>query len=111
MSKMSRRKGHGFEREIAKMLRFVFPKARRHLEYQAIEADGVDISGTSFYKFQCKRLRKYASIKMITEINYDEFLGEVPVLVTKGDHSPIMAVLPFDELLRLIEISQRKTKL
>jgi hypothetical protein len=105
---MARRKGHSFEREVAILLRNAFPKARRHLEYQAIEANGVDITGTGFYRFQCKRLKKYASITAINEIDYSEFMGEVPVLVTKGDKTPIMAVLPFDELLRLIELTTKK---
>ena len=42
----SRDKGHNFERQIARELREVgFPEARRHLEYQDGEANGVDIQG------------------------------------------------------------------
>lgn len=102
-----RQKGHQFERDVAIALRVVFPKARRHLEYQDGEAFGVDIAGTGFYKFQCKRGRKYSSITAIFEIEHDaECNGDVPVLVTAGDHTEPMAVLPFADLLRLIKIEQ-----
>lgn len=102
----ARTKGHGFEREVAIALRSVFPDARRHLEYQDVEANGVDLVETGEFKIQCKRLKKYASISMIEEIVCDELFGDVPVLVTAGDSKPAMAVLPFEELIRLIATSR-----
>ena len=107
MSKLSRTKGHSFEREIAVALRGVFPGARRHLEYHEDDANGVDLIGTGRFKFQCKRLRKYASITKIDEIMCEPAFGDVPVLVTKGDGTPIMAVLAFADLLDLIRTAQQ----
>lgn len=101
--KHARRKGHSFEREVAIALREVWPKARRHLEYQDSEANGVDIAETGEFKFQCKKLKGYAPVSKIREIQYDELLGEVPVLVTAADGEPALAVLPFTDLIRLLK--------
>lgn len=97
----SRRKGHQFERDVAIALREVFPEARRHLEYQDAEANGIDLVGTDPFKFQCKKLKTYASINTIKEIECDEMF-EVPILVTAADGAPWMAVLSFGDLLTLI---------
>lgn len=106
MSRLSRTKGHSFERLIAKTLRVVFPGARRQLEYHSKDANGIDLMDTGFYKFQCKRMRKWASLQAIEEIKCDELLGEVPVLVTQGDHKRILACMPFEEFLRLLTIEK-----
>lgn len=104
-SRNSRAKGHSFERDISILLRPIYPNARRLLENHKDDARGVDILHTGPYRFQCKRLRKYCNPNRIEEIQCDEFLGEVPVLVTQGDRKRILAVLPFEELLRLLKNS------
>jgi hypothetical protein len=98
----SRTKGHSFERELAILLRPLFPNARRHLEYQDQEANGVDLVETGDFRFQSKKCKAYVSINTINEITADRLLGEVPVLVTAADHKPAMAVLYFDDLLALM---------
>lgn len=98
----ARTKGHSFEREVAIQLREVFPDARRHLEYQDQEANGVDLVETGEYRIQCKRLKGYASVNTIEEISSDRIFGEVPVLVTQADGKEAMAVLPFSDLVRLM---------
>lgn len=108
MSKLSRTKGHGYEREIAKRLRLVFPSARRQLEYNARDANGVDIQETGRYKIQCKRGRKYASVAALKEVICDEALGDVPVLVTKADNERDLVVIPFEEFLDLLFIKYTK---
>jgi hypothetical protein len=109
MSKLSRTKGHSFEREISIALRLVWKDARRHLEYQDAEANGVDIANTGPYKFQCKRGRRHASFTAIKEIEADEVLGDIPVLVSKGDHDRILVALPFEAFLDLLKIKYGKT--
>ena len=103
----SRRKGHQFEREVAIALRSVFPKARRHLEYQDAEANGVDLVETGYFKFQCKKLKTYAPVSTLKEIQFDE-LYETPVVVTAADNEPWVAILPFADLLFLIRGSKAK---
>lgn len=109
MGKLSRTKGHSFEREIASRLRVVFPEARRQLEYHQRDARGVDLQQTGDYRFQCKRGRGYASVNTIGEIQCERLLGEIPVLVTQGDHAEPMAVIPFDDFLELLK-AQKKTQ-
>lgn len=99
---MSRTKGHSFEREIAIALRMVFPKARRQLEYHESDCNGIDLAETGPYKIQCKRGRKYSSLSAIKEVVADEMIGEIPVLVTKGDNERILVALPLEEFIRLI---------
>lgn len=101
--RMARRKGHAFEREISIALRVVFSEARRHLEFQKEEAYGVDILNTGQYRIQCKRGRKWASLSAIKEVQADEEMGEVPVLITKGDHERTLVALPLEEFLRLLQ--------
>lgn len=98
----SRRKGHSFERSVAILLRSIFPNARRQLEYHEDDCLGVDIQNTGHYRIQCKKLKKYAPITAITEVQCARELGEIPVLVTAGDGLEPMAVLPFDDFLKLI---------
>lgn len=108
MGKASRVKGFAFERKIAIALRVVWPNARRHLEYQDAVCFGVDIAETDQWKFQCKKLKSYASVNTINEVKCDRMIGEVPVLVTAGDNLEAMAVLPFDELVRLLQNQKSK---
>lgn len=101
--KRARTKGHSFEREVAQALRVVFPKARRHLEYQDGECFGVDLAETGIFRFQCKRGVRYAPLTALSEIQYDAFLGEIPVLVTKGDGLPALVALPLEDFISLLE--------
>lgn len=103
MGRMEREKGHKFEREVANIFKEIFPEARRHLEYQMSEANGVDLVGTGNYRIQCKRGRKYSSLSKIKEVTAEEYLGEVPVLVTQGDHERILVALPIEEFIRLLK--------
>lgn len=100
--KRSRTKGHSFEREIAKTLRDLFPNSRRHLENHKEDARfGTDIVGIEPFRIQCKKLKKYAPITCIEEVNADRCLGEIPVLITAGDKKEPMAVLPFEDFLSM----------
>lgn len=98
----ARTKGHSFERELAIMLRPIFPNARRQLEYHEGDCNGVDLMNTGFFKFQSKKCKSYVSVNTIDEIQCDRLIGDIPVLVTAADHKPAMAVLHWDDLLALI---------
>lgn len=111
MSKLSRTKGHSFERWTAIALRVVFPQARRQLEYHENDCKGIDLAETGLYKFQCKRGRRHAPVSALKEVMADEELGEVPVLVTKGDGERVLAILPFEELVDLLRHKYYKSQL
>ena len=96
----ARRKGHGFEREVAKMFReHGFLQARRNLEYQA--GLGVDIDGTGIYDAQLKRGKFYANPSLIKEVPYKE--GRVPLLITKADGQGVLVVMPMEHFLEIMK--------
>lgn len=79
--------------------------------------DGIDIVNVSPYAVQCKRYKDYAPISKIEEIvvkksveciyDVDDNLVSaealsIPILITKADRKPTMAVLPWEELKKLI---------
>lgn len=114
MGKLSRTKGHSFERSVAHQFTEIgFPEARRQLEYHVKDALGVDLQCTEPFAVQCKRGRQYAPITAIEEIQLirpfygyipgEKTLGQIPLLITKADNKPAMAVLPWEELRRMIK--------
>ena len=106
------KKGKAFERDLAQKIRHIFPNARRFLENHKDDGGkGIDLINTEHYRFQCKSYKAgYVSVNTIFEIEHDSFLGEVPVLVTKTNGKPTMAVLPLDDLIRLLEESSQWRK-
>lgn len=98
------KKGKAFEREWANAIGHIFPEAKRHLEYQADESShGADLVGTDVFKFQLKNWQGYAPVGTISEVKKLKN-GEVPVLITKGNKLPTMAVLPATAFIHLLEV-------
>jgi hypothetical protein len=97
--KSSRTKGHGFEREVAILLREVFPNAKRKLEYQWQEASGVDLDHTGNLVVQCKRSKSSVPISKIEEIR----LPGIKVLISKTDFKPIYATLELCDFIKLLK--------
>lgn len=106
IGKTNRRKGHQFERDIAILLRPLFPNAERELEYQKSSANGVDLKNTGRYKIQAKFKQKYVNPGTIEEIKISSS-GDVPVLLTKKAKGPTLAVLYFQDLLVLMKRAER----
>lgn len=103
---MARRKGHGFERDIANKLKSegIFPEAKRHLENQFQEALGYDLDNCGKYYIQCKRNRKYASITKIEEVQLAKLPKDaVPVLITRGDNTEPVVVLYLKDFIPLLK--------
>jgi len=96
-------KGKSYEREVANEIGHIFPQAQRNLEYQAGDLQGHDISGTDRFKIQCKFRQNYVPINTIREVELKN-IGDIPVLVTKGNHREAMAVLPWKKFVTLLEI-------
>lgn len=96
MGKLSRNKGHSFERDIASKFRAFFPKACRQLEYQ--EGLGIDLANTGDLRIQCKAYKNYAPLSKIEEA------GEsgIPALVTKGDRKPTLIALRLSDFLNIL---------
>lgn len=103
MAFKSKQKGNGYEREIANALKKIFPNARRLLENHKDDANGVDLLHTGHYRIQCKRYKAYAPISKIEEVQYSELMGEVPILITRGNSKPSLVVMPLEEFIRLLK--------
>lgn len=106
-----RNKGLGFERDIANKLRCIFPKAKRHLESQFVEAKGYDLDNTDAYGFdfriQCKRKAKYSNPNKIEEVKIEG--NEIPVLITKADFKKEIVCFYLDDLLKILNAARLKT--
>lgn len=100
MSKLSRTKGHSFERAIARKFKSLFPEAMRKLEYNKEDIDGRDIKNTGKLAIQCKALKKYSPLTAIEEITAK---GYINMLVTKGDRKPPIVALYLDDFLKILE--------
>lgn len=99
--KTSRRKGHNFERIIANAFRLAgWLGAKRHLEMQAHDCQGYDIDGVDPFRIQCKNWKDYAPVSTIEEVR--KIPGMVPVLISKGENKPAVAVMYFDDFMRII---------
>lgn len=97
----SRNKGHGFERACAIALRKIYPNAKRHLEVQKAEAMGFDLDCTGPFRFQCKAFKKYANPNRIEEVVFKK--GEIPALITKGDHKKPIVCLYLDDFIKILD--------
>jgi hypothetical protein len=86
----------------------IFPEARRQLEYNELDCNGVDLAHTGRYLIQCKRKKKYVNPSAIAEVQL-KGTADVPILITKADHKQPLAILPLDHLIELIAKSERKT--
>lgn len=95
----SRRKGHNFERDVARKLSAIFPTARRHLEYQDGENNGVDITNTGNLLVQCKKKKNYAPINSINEIKPNK---GIPILITAGDRLEPMVVISMANFISIL---------
>ena len=106
--KGARQKGLSYERSISNKLKHIYPEAKRHLEDRIDQCQGFDIDGTGKYRIQCKRYKKYVPITKIFEVQPED--GTIPILITKGDHQPDMAVVPLTHFIKLLEIENDSKK-
>lgn len=96
------KKGKQFERDVAIALGHIFPDAQRRLEYQASQVNGADLDNCGPYRIQCKRNAGYASVSKIKEVDKEK--GFIPVLITKGNKMPAVAIMYFDDFIQQLEI-------
>ena len=99
MSKMQRDKGSRGELEAVKLLRRVFPDARRRVVNHAGVEDGVDLECTGAFVVQVKRHKKPVSVSHLYTIQR----GGIKLLLTRGDNGEWLAVLRADDLIGILE--------
>lgn len=94
MSKLSRTKGHSFERYIASVFRLMgFNEAKRQLEYQIDTAQGIDLANTGPFKVQCKKTKRYVPLNTIKEVKC-KGPEDVPILIAAGDNQEPLVTMP-----------------
>jgi len=101
MGKLSRNKGHSYEREIAQRFRELYPDARRQLEYHEDDCNGIDIQGVGPFDIQCKRFKKYAPLSCIEEVLPKP--DRIPVLITKGDRKDDIVCLYLNDFIEILK--------
>lgn len=105
----SRRKGHQWERDVAIMLRQIWPEARRGIGQTRIGSEVADVEGSP-YRIECKCGRQPNIWKALDQARTDAAKAKDtrPVLViAKKDHEPPTATLELDEFLKLVS-NQKK---
>ncbi len=103
----ARRRGKTFELEVATICRnHGFVNAGRTSDGRTQNGRG-DIAGIPGYSIECKRTNAF-SIRTSWAQATDQCLpGERPIVVTRWDRGPLLSVVAFEDLLRLIESDQR----
>ena len=98
----SRRKGHDFERKIARELQAIYPDACRGYGQSRSGKDVPDVDGTPYW-IECKRgtaryVNERAALKQAQE-NSD---GRPAIAICKVDHEPITVTLTLETFLALV---------
>ena len=101
MGKMQRSKGHGYEREIAKAFRELYPGCERYLN-DVYGGKGIDVIAGP-YKIQCKRGRNYSPVNKLEEVNYGN--GDIPLLATRGDKKKTVVCLYIEDFIERLKRS------
>lgn len=127
----ARRKGHAFERACAHEWQEMgwegarTTRAARGGDWSLTD-NGTDLEGTWPFAVQCKRLKQYVSVNTIEEITKErkptsiegttirgsrmelDFAHDnIPLLLTKADGKPTMAILPWADLQKILRDSKR----
>lgn len=102
MSAYQRRKGHDWEREVARLFREAMPGAevRRGLQYRdGSECPDVTAPG---WHIECKRGRKPSLRLALKQAIGDAQKGLWRCAVVKDDREEPLAIMPLDDLLDLV---------
>lgn len=104
MGASQRLKGHNWEREVAKMLRPIFPEARRGLGQARDGSDVPDVDKTPFW-CECKNGKRPnigAAMEQALEASLKAGDTRPALVVTKRDHCAPMATMPLSDFLDLL---------
>lgn len=105
MGKLSRRKGHAFEREIAAELREMGFNAKRGLsQARGGGAEEADVVGLPGFHLECKRGKKPNPRAALSQAIEDAKPGETPVAVVRDDRSDAFVVLRWEDFLRMLQV-------
>lgn len=98
----SREKGAAAERELSAILRVSgWPGAMRGQQRSGTECADI-IGGPAGYHLEAKRVEHLRLWPAIYQAQRDAKSGEVPVVVTRKNNAPWVAILPLGRLLALL---------
>ncbi len=107
----SRLKGHNWEREVANILKPIFPDAKRGFQTRGGTSEEPDVEGTPFY-IECKRMKRCNPIAALRQAEValyketDEGTIRVddraPLAVCKSDRQKATVTMYLDDFLPLI---------
>lgn len=101
MGASQRRKGHNYEREVARRFREIFPEAKRGYQTRGGSAEQCDIEGVPF-RLECKHHKGNPSIPAALK-QAEKKPGSLPALaVTKRTRGVEIASMYLDDFLELL---------
>jgi hypothetical protein len=105
MGKLSRTKGKKGELEIITVLKSKYPDAKRELD-QFQESLTCDIKNTGKYRIQVKRRKVRPAVEvMLQEAAIGIEVGEVPLLMIRGDKGRWLAVMYAEDWIREVTLN------
>ena len=97
--KASRRKGHDFERFTVRVLKALWPGAKRGLQTQASSTKPPDVDGTPYY-IECKKGKRTSPKAALAQATlYTD--GRPPLAVTRDDNKEILVTMLLKDFLDL----------
>jgi hypothetical protein len=105
MGASQRRKGHDFERWVARRLRETLPgcEAKRGYQSRGGGAEAADVVSTLPYHIECKRGRKPLVRAALEQAMGDAKPGMLPMAVIKDDRGKPFVCLDFEDLLEILQ--------
>lgn len=101
MGASQRRKGHAFERWVARELRKLWPQARRGYQSRGGGAEASDVEGTPFH-VECKRGKRPSPRAALEQAKADTD-GRPVVCVIKDDRAEPFVVMRWGEWVELVK--------
>ena len=99
MGKAERRKGHDFERKIARRFRELFPESKRGFQTRGGTAEEPDVIAGPF-AIECKH-GKRPNIRAAYE-QARSAPGVWPIAITRKDRDVVLVTMGFDDFFDLI---------
>lgn len=101
MGARSRRKGHDFEREIARRLRVIFPTSRRGIQSRFGGKEGSDVL-VPFFAIECKVGARPNIAAAMEQAIRDAAPTLWPTVISKRDREEPLVTMRLDDWLELV---------
>ena len=103
----SRRKGHSFEREIARLFRGLFPQARRGIQTRDGGGEAADVV-IPFFHLELKRQIRCNIKAALRQAAEECSAGKVPVAICRDDYEAATVTMRLDDFMDLVKEAKFK---